>query len=245
MDEQEHDEAKAGRDYQPGDTVTPGVAAGSPSSDTQTAAAADSEAVSQNAPTSEVNPASGLVQPTEGDQARPGPSGTELQASARVDEANSDVQSVGEITWTASEYVAHEKSAGWYGMLVLAAIALAAIIFLLTKDKISTGVVLVAALALGFYAARKPRELQYTLNAQGLTISDKYFPFDAFRSFAVMDEGHFSSIVFVPLKRFGQLTTIYFDPADEERIVNLLSARLPIEARQHDVVDKFMKRIRF
>ncbi|HVC36202.1 MAG TPA: hypothetical protein VNE40_02030 [Candidatus Dormibacteraeota bacterium] len=149
------------------------------------------------------------------------------------------------ITWTASEFVAHHKSTSWYLVLAVAALGLAAIVWLLTKDKISTGVVLVGAVVFGGYGARQPRQLSYSLNGDGLTVGDKRYSLDEFRSFSVIAEGAFSSITFMPLKRFGSLTTIYYDPADEARIIDLLAERLPSEEPHHDMVDRFMGRIRF
>ncbi len=154
-------------------------------------------------------------------------------------------QASAEISWTASEFVAHDKSASWYAVLAVVVAVLAFGVFLLTKDKISTAVVLVAGVALGIYGARKPRQLQYALNEQGLTIGDKHYSYDQFRSFVVIDEGAFSSIAFTPLRRFGQLTTIYYDPKDEDAIIALLADRLPMEEKGRDAVDSFMKRIRF
>jgi hypothetical protein len=51
--------------------------------------------------------------------------------------------------------------------------------------------------------------------------------------------------VFTPLQRFSPLTTIYYDPNDEERIVDLLANRLPMEERKRDAIDRLMWRIRF
>jgi hypothetical protein len=161
-------------------------------------------------------------------------------------EAQPISQSVdGSVSWTASEYVAHDKSPGWYALVVLAALVLAAIIFLLTKDKISTGVVVAVGIAFAGYGARKPRQLQYVLNDSGLSIGDKHYGWGHFRSFAVIDEGAFSNILFMPLKRFSPLITVYYDPKDEAKIMPLLSDRLPMEDRDHDVVDRLMHRIRF
>ncbi|HET7320738.1 MAG TPA: hypothetical protein VFI84_04105 [Candidatus Saccharimonadales bacterium] len=151
----------------------------------------------------------------------------------------------GSISWTASEFIAHDKSAGWYLMLGGATIALAAIIWLVTKDKISAGVVVFGAALFGIYAARKPRQLQYQLDSSGLTIGQRHFVYHDFRSFSVVPEGGINSIVLSPLKRFAPLTTIYYDPADEDKIVALLSDRLPVERRQKDLVDRLMWRIRF
>jgi hypothetical protein len=149
------------------------------------------------------------------------------------------------ITWSASEFIAHQKSFGWYSTLGAVALVAAAAVFLATNDKISTTVVLVAAVLLGVVAARKPRTLKYQVNGSGLTIGEKFYHYDTFRSFAVLDEGAFSSVVFIPLKRFMPLLTIYFEPKDEDKIVSILSDRLPMEVHKLDVVEQLMQRIRF
>lgn len=149
------------------------------------------------------------------------------------------------ITWTASEYVEHEKNGGWYLMLTLASIGLAAIIFLITRDKISAGVVIFGAIALGVYGARPPRQLTYQLNNSGLTIGQKSFNYDDFRSFAVVPEGAFSSIVLVHHKRFAPLTTIYCAPDNEDQVIDMLAKRLPVEEHKIDAVEHLMRRIRF
>ncbi|HET9174239.1 MAG TPA: hypothetical protein VFN56_03070 [Candidatus Saccharimonadales bacterium] len=151
----------------------------------------------------------------------------------------------GSIQWIASEYVAHHKSPGWYLGLAGAAILAAAIVFLLTRDKISSAVVLIGAAVFGAYGARKPRQLDYRLDERGVTIGQRSFMYEEFRSFSLIPEGAFQSIVFVPMKRFMPLTTIYFDPADQDKITALLSQRLPYEERQKDLIDRLMWRIRF
>lgn len=149
------------------------------------------------------------------------------------------------ITWTASEYVEHEKNGGWYLMLALAALVLAVIIYLITHDKISAGVVIFGAVALGVYGARPPRQLTYQLDSSGLTIGQKSFNYNDFRSFAVVPEGAFSSIVFVHHKRFAPLTTIYCAPDNEDQVIDMLARRLPVEEHKIDAVEHLMRRIRF
>lgn len=164
-----------------------------------------------------------------------------LPASTAIPPSGPD----GSISWTASEFIAHHKSTGWYVALIGAAIFIAALVWLLTKDKVSAAVVVVGALLLAVYGARQPRQLDYRLDQQGLTVGPRHFSYHAFRSFAIMPEGAFNSIVFMPLKRFSPLTTIYYAPEDEEKIVSLLSERLPMEQRKKDMVDRLMWRIRF
>jgi hypothetical protein len=176
----------------------------------------------------------------------PQPDNTDQQFDTSLPETSAgtpdDAQA---ITWTASEFIAHAKSPGWYLALFLAAIAAAALIFLVTRDPISSGVIIVAALLLAIYGGHKPRELEYRLDTSGLSIGQKHFGYHQFRSFSVLPEGAFSSIVFMPLKRFAVQTTIYYTPEDEDKIVNLIGNYLPLEERGHDAVDRLMHRIHF
>lgn len=149
------------------------------------------------------------------------------------------------ITWTAGEFIAHQKSLVWYVALLGAAVVVAGIIYLITKDVISSGVIIVGAIVLAVYGAREPRQLEYRLDRRGLSIGDRQHAYNEFRSFAVVPEGAFNSIVLMPLKRFSLLTTIYYSPEDEEKIVAILAARLPLEQRKKDVIDRLMWRIRF
>ncbi|MGH7142134.1 MAG: hypothetical protein ACREF5_01515 [Candidatus Saccharimonadales bacterium] len=149
------------------------------------------------------------------------------------------------ITWTASEFIAHSKSIGWYAMLVIGAIILGAIVWLLTKDDFSTALVIIGVLLLGVYASHKPRQVTYAVDEQGLTIGDSHHSFNEFRSFSVVSEGAFSSIELTPFRRFAMYSTIYFDPADEEKIIGVMSNHMPMEEPRNDLVDQLMRRIRF
>lgn len=129
-------------------------------------------------------------------------------------------------------------------MMIVTAIVIA-VVYWLTKDKVSAAVVLVCAFALAMLAGRQPRQLEYKVDVSGITVGHKHFEYDLFKSFAVVPEGSLSSIIFMPLRRFAPLTTIYYSPEDEEQIVNVLSNRLPLEPHKLDVVDTLMRRIRF
>jgi hypothetical protein len=151
----------------------------------------------------------------------------------------------GEIVWSASEFVSHQKGASWYLLLALTAVALALVVYLLTRDTVSVIIIILVALILGIAAVRKPRVLNYQLNGAGLTIGQKFYAYHEFKSFAVMEEGAFSSITFVPLRRFMPPISIYYDPEDEMRIIEALSEYLPMEHRTRDAVDSLIKHIRF
>jgi len=162
-----------------------------------------------------------------------------------IDAGQTPKQETEPTSWTASEFVHHEKAAGWYAALGGVSVLIAGAVYLLTKDVISAVVVVVAAFALGFYGARKPKQLDYQLDASGLSIGTKYFRYGEFKSFSVAQEGAFSSIVLMPLKRFAPLTTLYFAPENEAEIIKILSMTLPFEEHKKDAVDKLMHKIRF
>lgn len=149
------------------------------------------------------------------------------------------------VTWTASEYISHQKTRGWYGALAGGAIVVSVVLYFLTKDFITAGFVIFGAVLLGYYASRQPNEQHYKLSSSGVDIGDKHYPYDEFRSFSILEEGAFMSVVFMPLKRFSPLRAIYFSADQSDQIVEILTPRLPFEERSHDAIDRLMDRIRF
>lgn len=149
------------------------------------------------------------------------------------------------VSWTASEFIAHHKTPTWYAGLFGVAVVVAALIWLLTRDIFSSVVVIVAVGMLAAYASRSPRELRYAVDDNGITIGEKQYAYSSFRSFSVIEDGAFSSIEFMPLKRFSPPTTIYYDPNDEDAIAGAIARHLPFENRQRDAIDALMHKIRF
>lgn len=166
--------------------------------------------------------------------------GTSVPAAPQAAAASST-----EVSWTASEYIAHQKNTGWYVLLGLGAVAAAVVVFLLTRDKISSGMVVVVAVMFGIFAARQPRVLAYQVTQGGVKIGEKFFQYGDFKSFSVLDEGHISSILLMPLKRFMPGVSMYYPPEQEEKIVNVLVNYLPHEERQPDFIDRLMRKVRF
>jgi len=129
--------------------------------------------------------------------------------------------------------------------LALSTLLLASGLHLFTKDLVAPAVVIAAGVILGIYGSHQPRQLEYRLDKAGLNIGQKYHGYGEFKSFSIVPEGAFASIVFMPLKRFAPLTTVYFSPDDEEAIMAVLANSLPYEDRKPDTVDRLVQRIRF
>ena len=115
----------------------------------------------------------------------------------------------------------------------------------LTHDVISVALVGIVALYMGVLANRKPRVLDYHIDNHGITIQGKFYPFAGFRSFGVLQEGAFSSIVFTPMKRFMPPLSIYYPPEQQNEIAEAIAMYLPFEPVRFDAMDSILHRIRF
>lgn len=151
----------------------------------------------------------------------------------------------GEFQWTASEFIAHEKSAGWYLALFAVATAIAVGVFIWTKDKVSIFIIYFAAFVLAYFASHKPREMNYAISPDGIDIGSKHYSFNEFKSFGLVPEGAFTSIMFMPHKRFAIPLSIYYPPEDEAKIAELIGSYLPFEEHSKDAIDKLLRAIRF
>lgn len=148
------------------------------------------------------------------------------------------------ISWTASEFITHSKTASWYVILGTITIVLAIAAYFLA-DIVTSIVVIVVALLFGYMASRKPRELPYRVDERGVQVDKKLYPYGSFKSFSIIQEEGIESIWFMPLKRFAPGLSIYFAPQEGQKIVNYLGNYLPFEERKLDAVDQLMHRIRF
>jgi hypothetical protein len=242
MDGKQQPSDEATWQFKPGETISPRTqGAETAPADTPAQAAAVPREAPAAAPEAQPAPATPPepVQPAAVPEAAVSlPSETDLGPS------DYDASAEG-LSWTASEFIAHNKTAGWHFGLIAAAILLAAILWFITKDLVTIGVVIFAGIVLSLYGARRPGELQYQLDNYGISIGQKHFSFNDFRAFSLVPEGAFASIALLPAKRFAPMTTLYFDPEDGDKILELLGNHLPQQPTKTDVIDSFMKKIRF
>lgn len=147
--------------------------------------------------------------------------------------------------WTASEFIEHQRGIGWYVLLVIFTAALAAGAYLISKEYFAVAIIILVGIIVGIAAGRKPRQIQYELNNQGIHIGAKFYKYSDFRSFSIIREGVISSVEFSPIKKTRLPVAAYFGPGDEERIMDIIGQHLPYEERQLDAVDKLSRRLRF
>jgi hypothetical protein len=148
------------------------------------------------------------------------------------------------VTWTASEYLHHDKGIGWYALLFLATVGLAAGVYFVTKDYFATGAIAVLGIVVGVFATRKPGQMNYELSDRGLTVGQKSYSFGQFKSFSVIRSEGPSYISLMPIKKFMPPVEAYFAPADEEKITDLLGKHLPYDERRVSSIDRLSRKLK-
>ncbi len=149
------------------------------------------------------------------------------------------------VSWSASEYINHEKSSTWHGILFVSAGAITFIVFLISRDILASIVILLSATAMSVYARKQPQTKLYSLDDQGVSVDGRSYPYSMFKSFSVVEEGSINSIWLKPIQRLSPTTVIYFPPDEGDNITELLSYFLPFEEKGLDTIDRLTKRIRF
>ena len=159
--------------------------------------------------------------------------------------AEKSAANTGEVSWTASEFIANHKSAGWYILLFAAIFVVAGLTFLFTNDWISSATIIFVGSLFAILAGKKPRQISYSLNNSGITIGEKFYPYDMFKSFTILHEGTIGCINLLPLKRFMPEISIYYPSDEENKIIDVLTVSLPNNQKAEQGFDKLMKKIRF
>lgn len=170
----------------------------------------------------------------------------DYQEPAAAEQPQPSVQENGAIiSWEASEFSSTEKNGNWYLLLGLGALVFAIITFLLTKQIFSVIVIVIMSVAVGVYASIKPRTLNYAIGETGIRIGEKYYRFDEFKSFGILDDMAVPSLHLVPIKKLMMPITIYVAPDELDKVAETLGSYLPYEEKKRDFTDKLSHRLRF
>jgi len=162
-----------------------------------------------------------------------------------VDRQAETVNSQKEVRWTASEFVSHEKNSSWYFILGIVTIVLCLVVFFLTHQYISVGVIVVMATAFGIYANIKPKTLEYLIDSSGVSVDKKHYNYENFKIVEIIEGGVVPSVNLVPVKRFSVPVTLYFSPQQEDLILEILGEFLPSEVKRLEAIDRVVARLRF
>ena len=147
-------------------------------------------------------------------------------------------------TWTASEYIDHNRGASWYFLLAAGTLLLAAAIWFLTKEYFAVAIIIIIGFIVAVYARQKPKQVTYELSSSGLRVGEKLYAYGLFKSFSLMSDGALNSIQLMPLKKLMPPISAYYQAADEEKITDIIGQHLPYEDAKAHPIDRLSRRLR-
>lgn len=148
------------------------------------------------------------------------------------------------LIWSATEYLHHDKNFLWYGGVLVAGVAIGGATYLITEDAFSAAIMPIVAVIVAIFGARKPKELPYEITENGISINGIYRPFSDFKTFTIIHEGQFSSLMLQPVKRFMPSLSVYFAPDNAEQVIEVLSQHMPHEEGKIDAVERLARHLR-
>ena len=148
------------------------------------------------------------------------------------------------LTWTAAEFLEHDRGLGWYLLLIGATVIVAAIAWVALKDYFAVGITIAVGIIMAFAVRHKPGQVQYELTDSGINVGNKAYKYSEFKSFTIIHEMNTSSLEFIPLKKLMLPVAAFINPADEERIIDIVGSHLPYEERNMAAFDRLSRRLR-
>lgn len=147
-------------------------------------------------------------------------------------------------SWHAPEGVRPQRGTIWYVLFGIVTIGLMIVSILLMRSWTFALLIPVMATALLLLSTRAPQTINYSISPKGVYVADALHDFSEFRAFGIMeDQGYFSAVL-LPVKRFSPGLTLYFTEDEGEMVVDMLGARLPMQAVNPDLLEKIIRLIR-
>lgn len=148
------------------------------------------------------------------------------------------------LTWTAPEYEHREKTPDWFWALGVIAIAgsIAAIIY---KNYLFAIFILIATFLLGYFALRKPEEVEFEINEDGVRIEDEIYPYERIKAFWVDRLHPKPKLLLESDRHFMPIITIPLDNVSEKDVIEALSDHVKKREIQEPLSHKIMDLLGF
>ncbi len=149
------------------------------------------------------------------------------------------------IIWHELEYKEKERSTDWFWALGVIAVA-SAVASIIFKDYLFAVFIILAALVLGFYAIRKPRLVEFKIDAKGLAVGREFYPYDRLTSFFILEKENGEKLLLVMSKRsVVPLLVLPLGVQNAEEVRQALIARIPEEKHEEPTSHKVMEYLGF
>ncbi len=148
------------------------------------------------------------------------------------------------ITWDTLEYEQKDKGADWYFALGIIAVSASVASFLLGNILFSI-LILIGALTLAMYGARKPATLNIEIDDRGILISNTLYPFNTLKSFWIEENTTPPKIIIQSEKTFMPYLILSLEDTDTDNVRIFLLEHLKEEELTEPLSQKVMEYLGF
>lgn len=134
------------------------------------------------------------------------------------------------LVWQAYEYAHREKSSDWFWALGIIAVG-GAIAAIFLHNLLFALVILIAAVAIGLFAAREPDLVTFEISRRGVRIDDTLYPYQNLEGFWIADFSleHIPRLLLKSKKMLAPILVIPLEDVEPEDVYAALLYFLPEE----------------
>ncbi len=152
-------------------------------------------------------------------------------------------QALEDIDWVSIDKSSSKKFS-WYLIFIASTIVLGGLIYLITRDLITTIVIVFCGIILLAYSIKKPKSVNYKLTDSSLYVSGKAFKISNFKSFSINNHGLDKAISLVPMKRFYPYLYINLNQDVSADVIQRLSQIIPVQKPTLDIFESLLRFIK-
>ncbi len=152
-------------------------------------------------------------------------------------------QAIEDIDWVSTDNTASKK-ASWYLIYIFSTLVLGGLIYLVTKDLITTIVIVFCGFMLLIYSIKKPKTVSYKLTDSSIYVSGKAFKIANFKSFSINNHGLEKAVSLIPMKRFYPYLYINLNQEVSADVIQRLSQLIPIQKPTVDIFESLLRFIK-
>jgi hypothetical protein len=149
------------------------------------------------------------------------------------------------IAWEAPAFAYYEKSWLWMGSVVLVGLIFLGVFFYL-KDYSAMAVVVAGTAVFLQQARKKPEQVQYAVDNEGIKVGDKLFNWTELKSFWLIDETGGGHLYLETTNRLLPVRTIHLANVEPSEVRARLVQHLPERTtKSEELADRILRIIKF
>ena len=170
---------------------------------------------------------------------------TKIVSTPALDHLSTGAADTTRIAWEAPAFAYYEKTWLWMGGVVLVGLIFLGVFFLL-KDYSAMAVVVAGTAVFLQQARKKPEQIQYAVDNDGIKVGDKLFSWTELKSFWLIDEAGGGHLYLETTNRLLPVRTIHLANVEPSEVRARLVQHLPERTtRTEELADRILRIIKF